>query len=638
MIPPAGWLVIFFVGLPIALYQGLRDPAWATAAGVYLYFAIPPQEFNAPGFPYQPAFFALAMLGALRYYRMFGRWGQQEIVEAGQAVAQEAIQLVKAKVTDALIVAGVQGRPRGEIRHAGVVAGEQDAIELVERRAPASISVAVRRAVQAALTAGADAGEREVVAVQDAQAGKPRGQLHAAMQATVPALVDAAITKALDQNVRDGVVRVVETFEKDPERVERNAGLGPLGIPIPKGPIGGLFTNPGFYAHLLFTILTYVGATNAIYDTSVGMERVQIALLLLPNIIAITFSIRNPRHFFLLTLAWMFGTWHICMNGVWYWLSFGGRADSAGGQGGEANFLAAIIVAVCPVAFGFALNLKDPKWRLAALGTAGCYVLGVLASGSRAGLLALFAGVGYWIAMTNRKLIALGLCFVAGACFLVVAPDEFWERMGTITGQKDTNPWVVNAIEPSKHERIVLWGLAIKLWEQHPVTGIGPMNYPKVSAVETDFVDAYRGQRGLQTHNSWLQLLAEYGLIGTAVWAGAFFYSIVCYHRARRRMRGYPGWEWFTAICLGLEAGSISSAIVLTFNSFHWYDYLYWHFVAGPLAYEIAKTTAARLDWLKPSELEDMRPPPRYGPPTRDGLDLDIDLANTSPISSTTRV
>src|SRR5687767_5910310 len=164
LIPKAGWLVIFAIGLPIVLYKALRDPAWSTMAAVYVYFAIPPAEFGAPGFPYQPAFFGLAMLGAFRYYRLFNAWGEDEIIQAGRAVADEAIALVRGKMTEAIILAGVQGRMRGEIRRLGIEAAEQDAIDLVERRSPSSISIAVRRAVQTALHAAADAGETEALA------------------------------------------------------------------------------------------------------------------------------------------------------------------------------------------------------------------------------------------------------------------------------------------------------------------------------------------------------------------------------------------------------------------------------------------------------------------------------------------
>ena len=427
----------------------------------------------------------------------------------------------------------------------------------------------------------------------------------------------------------------VTAWEKDPRA---DGAKGPLGIPIPNGPLGGLGKNPGFWLHVVFIFLTWYGAENALRDPVVSEARVWVAVLLLIPLIALCFAVRNARHFQLFTLAWMFGTWHLAMNGITFGLQYGGRADSAGGQGGEANFLGAVIVAVAPIAFGMAINMPTFFWRVAGLGCAGCYALGVLASGSRAGLLAMIGSLGYWLMCTHRKLVAVGLACVAASGFLVVAPESFWEKMGTIMGEKDKNPWVQTAVEPSKGERLVLWTLAIEIWEKHPITGIGPLNYPIISAEETDFTDPYKGQRGLQAHSTWLQLLAEYGIIGGIVWAGSYLFALVCFRRARRRMTGYAGYEWFPALCLGFEAGAIASAIVLSFNSFQWYDYIYWHMIFGPLTYEIAKTTAERLDWMKPGEYEMARPPPRYGPPRAGGLDLgSIELVEHSPLSAGSR-
>jgi len=293
-----------------------------------------------------------------------------------------------------------------------------------------------------------------------------------------------------------------------------------------------------------------------------------------------------------------------------------------------------VIVTIAPVAFGLAVNLKNLIPRMISLGFAGIYALGVLASGSRAGLLALIGAMGYWLMFTHRRGIAIGLFFMAAAGFGIAAPLDFWQKMATIVERGDSNPWIEYSIEPSKHERLVLWGLAKKLYSQYPITGVGPMNYPVISAEETTFTDPYQGQRGLQAHNTWLQLLAEYGTIGGLVWGGAFLFSTFCYARARSRMKRYPGYEWFPALCLGLEAGSIASAIVLSFNSFMWYDYVYWHMVSGPLAWEIAKKTSERLEWLKPGQFTEARPPARYGPPKKQGLDLSsVDLSHAAPLS-----
>lgn len=623
------WPVIFFIGFPIFLYKAIKDPIYAVAAASYVYFAIPTIEFGVPGMPYQAMFFALGFLGAFRYYLLFGGWGAEEILAMGKNVARKALDAVRAEVKEAIAVATLQDRLKGEIRRAGIEAGEQKATDVVQVEAPAVIHTPVRRAVHSVLTQAADLAEQEALKVAALPNLKNKGAVRGALEERALKLVDQTIEERTDKEVEANIQEAIKADEK----TDRGQDRGPLGIPLPNGPLRGLMLNTGLWLHITFIGLTYYGAQNAIYDKNAAAGKVMTTILLLIPLLSIILAVRTPRHLFIFIFAWMFGTWHICMNGVHYWLQYGGRADSAGGQGGESNFLAAIIVTVAPIAFGLAVNLKNTVYRLIFLGAAGFYFLGVLASGSRAGLLALIGAMGYWTINTNRKLIALGLAMLAASGFLVAAPESFWEKMGTILGEKDKNPYVRTAVEPSKGERLVLWELAKKIWREHPVTGIGPGNYTVVSAEETDFTDPYKGQKGLQAHNSWLQIAAEYGTTGLVVWAGAFGWSSICYFRARRRMKNYPGWEWFPAICLGLEAGSIASGVMLSFNSFMWYDYVYWHMITGPLTLEIARKTAERLDWLKPKDAVAARPPPRYGPPSKAGLDLgDIDVSTAAPI------
>jgi hypothetical protein len=627
------WQAIFFVGLVAVLVMAFKDPVWLVCAGAYVYFAIPHVEFKVPAAPYQAGFFGLAFLSSFFYYALFHKWGAQEIHQQALKAGQAAIDAAREAMKEALSLAVVQDKLPGEIRQAAVTAGEAIALDVVSKVTPSALYIPVRRAVQTTMATAADQAEQEILKIMNLAWGSTKGNLRVAVQERAMPILDESLNKTLpaviNKNV-DDAIKADQAFA-----ATQSASRGPLGIPMPQGPIGGLLTNPGLWLHVIFVILTYFGARNAVYSYENAAPRVMVAVLLLIPLSAILLSVRTAHHFRIFVYAWMFGTWHICMNGVSYWLQYGGRADNAGGQGGEANFLGAIIVTVTPIAFGLAINAKHFLERMAFLGVAGCYALGVLASGSRAGLLAMIGGLGYWLMNTTRRGMAIGLFMMAASGFLVAAPESFWEKMGTILGPKDTNPWVQGQVEPSKGERLVLWALAMRLWREHPVWGIGPLNYPVVSAEETDFTDPYQGQRGLQTHNTWLQLLAEYGVVGAMVWGGAFLLSTYCYRRARRRLRDYPGWEWYGALCLGLESGSISSAIVLSFNSFQWYDYIYWHMIVGPLALEIARRTGDRLDWMKPVETKEQRPPPRWGAPARSkGIALgEIDLAEQAPLS-----
>jgi hypothetical protein len=67
---------------------------------------------------------------------------------------------------------------------------------------------------------------------------------------------------------------------------------------------------------------------------------------------------------------------------------------------------------------------------------------------------------------------------------------------------------------------------------------------------------------------------------------------------------------------------------------------LYWHFIYGPLVFQIAQDTSEQLDWHLPSELAVKRPPPRYGPPRQvDRVDVEgIDIHLTPIIGSESTV
>lgn len=598
-IAPAVWAVVFFCGLAVVLWLGFREPVWFTMGACYVYFAIPTEEFWAPEFKYQAVLFVLgAVASFVMYPALFDRWAREELTERAKRAARTAVERASQVMSEALVTAGdlPDSRP-GAIKDAMMNVGRKEARRAVEDQCAPALKTAVLEAVEQTL-AGASRRADAAHIIEERMRRSPRSTRAAIARDEVAESFRARAADGLEEHVEESLEKAHE-HDAGAAR-SRRGDEGPLGIPLPMNAFAGIFTNVGFWLHIVFIVLTYIGAHTARYDTAASMTVFETSYLLLIPIVGILAGVRTPRHFLMYVGAWCFGVWHIAMNGVRYWVHYGGRADYAGGQGGEANFLGGIAVSVAPIMFALALNLKVPWHRLFALGNAGIYTLAILASGSRAGFLSFGVALGYWVVQTNRKLVAIGIMTMAGSGFLIAAPESFWERMGTIIGMHGDNQWVQSAAEPSAAARLVLWGLALDLWQENPVTGIGPYNYIRVSGEETEFVDAYLGERGLQAHNTWFQLLAEYGTVGTIVWGGSFLLSLFLLRRARKKMRQYEGMEWFCALCLGLEAGGVGTASVLMFNSYQWYDYIYWFMITGPLALSIASRHAARLDWFEP--------------------------------------
>ncbi len=620
------WFAIFGVGLVIAIYKALREPIFAAMAACYVYFAIPMQEFYWPDLRLQLLFNVFATATAFRYASMHKGWAREELQGAGRTIGEQALDKIRVDLKEALIGAAVRGEPASEVRWHGLNISEDRALEYVMQTAPSMIAVAVRRAVQTAIESGCEAGEREAFRVIEAAGpDAPLGTLRGAMNTRVGPIIDETLDETLDRVIGRNIDNAFDADNRNkqsPTAFLRAAHDEEM--PKYRGPFAGLVSNGGLWLHVMFILLTYLGAVMTDLNPSSAWGKFDNSWKLLIPLVAMICAVRTDRHFRLFTYAWMFGVWHLCMNAIRFWVTYGGRADVIGGQGGEANFLGAITVTVAPIAFGLFLTEPGRIRKAVVGGAAACYGLGILSCGSRGAMVAFALCSAYWLAHTSRKAIALSLATAAFGAFLTVAPDSFWERMGTVLSPKGENPWVRAEEDNSKGSRKVLWVLAIDIWKENPWFGIGPQQYTEISAEKTEFRGAYSGKRGLMTHNTWLQILSEYGMIGFTVWTGAFVFSIFCFRRARKKLRDCPSHAWFRAICLGFEAGAIGNAIAITFQSFQWYDYMYWHMVFGPLALQIATETKERLDWLKPiADKGGHRPNARYGAAPPGKLNLD---------------
>lgn len=181
-----------------------------------------------------------------------------------------------------------------------------------------------------------------------------------------------------------------------------------------------------------------------------------------------------------------------------------------GGQG-DPNFLAAGLVPAMILALAAFTGLRGSPWRWWLLGALAILALGLAASESRGGALAaLAATIAAVIVFKNRRAETLAVLAVAvgvGAAWFSVSPSA-WER--------------VTDFDSGGSGRSELWEVAGRMVEANPVHGVALNNYPVVSA---DYVNQPGSldrldlivDRTQVVHNAYLQLLAETGLIGLAL-------------------------------------------------------------------------------------------------------------------------
>ena len=209
------------------------------------------------------------------------------------------------------------------------------------------------------------------------------------------------------------------------------------------------------------------------------------------------------------------------------------ESDRLSGGAGNANETAAALVCGAVMAASLAVAARDNILvRTAAVAIAPLCVFGVFLTLSRGGLVALAAAGVAMVAVGGRwRWATIGLLVVAMACTLVyfnafVAP-EARARVTTLEGSTG---------------RTDVWTVGWRMVEAEPLRGIGNGNFPNTSVhyllepgalTRTDFiVDTPK-----VAHNMYLEVLAELGVIGMALFLGILLFSLVCAVKAMRAFR-----------------------------------------------------------------------------------------------------
>ena len=204
--------------------------------------------------------------------------------------------------------------------------------------------------------------------------------------------------------------------------------------------------------------------------------------------------------------------------------------DRLSGGSGNANETAAALVAGAALLGALAAGLRrQPALRLVAACGVPFLVLGVFLTLSRGGLFALVAALVATVAFSGRwrpQATAVAALGVLGAVvyFAAFAPAGARERVTTVDGGTG---------------RTDVWRVGWRMVEDEPVRGIGAGNFANTSVhyllqpgaiVRDDFiVDTPK-----VAHNSYLEVLAELGVIGLVLFTLVLAFALTCIVKATR--------------------------------------------------------------------------------------------------------
>lgn len=271
-----------------------------------------------------------------------------------------------------------------------------------------------------------------------------------------------------------------------------------------------------------------------------------------------------------------------------------GDVSRVGGLFGDPNYFAAVLVT------GFALALALNRARsltvfgqATAAAAAGLCVLGILLSVSRGGLIALgvtlLAAVcvaGRWrgrLAAATVLVALLALCY-----FFALAPAADRARLTSSQG--------------GGSGRTTIWKVGWREVQHHPIAGVGAGNFSDAGAryvIEPGLINhnatgytAYFIDTPTVAHNTYLEVLAEEGIIGSTIFLAILALSLECARRAALRFRA-AGDEEMELLSYGLLCGVLGFLAASFFLSEEYSKQLYLLLAMGPALLRVATTQPA---------------------------------------------
>jgi O-antigen ligase len=225
--------------------------------------------------------------------------------------------------------------------------------------------------------------------------------------------------------------------------------------------------------------------------------------------VVVTVCVVTPRHLRLVAAAFVVGA---VLSVAWSALHLGEDAPAGrlAAAAADPNSLAAGLVPAAILAAVSLVLFESVAARLAIVVALGVLAIGLVATGSRGGFVAAVVALGLAFPLFSgrrRQVVALAVVaatFAAGA--FAVFP-QMWERA--------TN------VDDSGGGRTELWHVAVRIFEDHPIAGVGISNFPVVSPRYVrepgvlERVDRL-AEDPKAVHSIYLEKLAETGLIGTA--------------------------------------------------------------------------------------------------------------------------
>ena len=225
---------------------------------------------------------------------------------------------------------------------------------------------------------------------------------------------------------------------------------------------------------------------------------------------------------------------------------------SVGGMLQNPNDLALAMVVFLPFAVFLVVRQGPATRRLLAAFCGFCMMGAIVASGSRGGSLGFVAMIlvlAVFMARQRPALVFAGA--LAVMCALPLVPSSYWQRIASITDESKDDV-------QSSQARRRLYAESFDAFVQHPLTGVGAGQFK-------DWNPSKRVEAWHESHNVWLQVAAEMGIAGLAVFLFLVFRACYAVHQTRRlvvRLRYGDAIDKHEAAMFDAHAAAMAASLV----------------------------------------------------------------------------
>jgi probable O-glycosylation ligase (exosortase A-associated) len=236
------------------------------------------------------------------------------------------------------------------------------------------------------------------------------------------------------------------------------------------------------------------------------------------------------------------------------------------GDGNDFAWSACIAV---PMALFLFRHAKSALWRYVWLAALLLLVLAIVGTQSRGGSIALGVVAVYLVLRSRRRVVGLAWLAAIFGAVLLFAPATYFERMDTISTYET---------DGSAQGRLLAWGTAIRMANDHPFVGVGAGNFSRAFGLE------YRppgvGRRDMywrNAHSIYFLALGEFGYSGITILLSLILLGLVSTHRIVRRLaRGLaPADKELREVALAVHCSLIGFGVAGAFLSGLYYPHLY---------------------------------------------------------------